>query len=89
MASLELNGINKSYGDTVAVADIDLKIGDNEFNCIFGPPSCGKTTILRLLLGLVAPDSGEVRIGGESVTDQPPKDRNLAWCFKTWRSFRI
>ena len=89
MASLELNGINKSYGDTVAVADIDLKISGNEFFCIFGPPSCGKTTILRLLLCLVAPDSGEVRIGGESVTDQPPKDRNLAWCFKTWRSFRI
>ena len=87
MASLELNGINKSYGDTVAVADIDLKIADNEFFCIFGPPSCGKTTILRLLLGLVAPDSGEVRIGGESVTDQPPKDRNLAMVFQNLALF--
>lgn len=87
MASLELNGINKSYGDTVAVADIDLQIADNEFFCIFGPPSCGKTTILRLLLGLVAPDSGEVRIGGEAVTDQPPKDRNLAMVFQNLALF--
>ncbi len=87
MASLELNGINKSYGDTVAVADIDLKIEDNEFFCIFGPPSCGKTTILRLLLGLVAPDSGEVRIGGEAVTLLPPKDRNLAMVFQNLALF--
>ena len=87
MASLELSGINKSYGDTVAVADIDLKIEDNEFFCIFGPPSCGKTTILRLLLGLVAPDSGEVRIAGEVVTDSPPKARNLAMVFQNLALF--
>jgi multiple sugar transport system ATP-binding protein len=84
---LELKGINKSYGDTVAVADIDLEIADNEFFCIFGPPSCGKTTILRLLLGLVAPDTGEVRIGGEAVTDIPPKDRNLAMVFQNLALF--
>ena len=87
MASLELSGINKSYGDTVAVAEIDLKIEDNEFFCIFGPPSCGKTTILRLLLGLVAPDTGEVRIGGEVVTDAPPKERNLAMVFQNLALF--
>jgi multiple sugar transport system ATP-binding protein len=87
MASLELSGINKSYGDTIAVADIDLKIEDNEFFCIFGPPSCGKTTILRLLLGLVAPDTGEVRIGGKVVTDAPPKERNLAMVFQNLALF--
>ena len=87
MASLELSGINKSYGDTVAVADIDLKIEDNEFFCIFGPPSCGKTTILRLLLGLVAPDTGSVSIGGEVVTDAPPKERNLAMVFQNLALF--
>ena len=42
---------------------------------------------MRLLLGLVAPDSGEVRIGGESVTDQPPKDRNLAMVFQNLARF--
>ena len=47
MASLELNGINKSYGDTVAVADIDLKIADNKFFCNFGSPGCGKITISK------------------------------------------
>jgi multiple sugar transport system ATP-binding protein len=87
MASLELTGISKSYGDNVAVADIDLQIEDNEFFCIFGPPSCGKTTILRLLLGLVAPDSGEIRIGGELVTQLPPKDRNLAMVFQNLALF--
>ena len=87
MARLELRNVSKSYGDTVAVKDVDLVVEDNEFYCVFGPPSSGKTTILRLLLGLVAPDSGEVSIGGVSVGDQGPKERNLAMVFQNLALF--
>ena len=87
MARLELRNASKSYGKTVAVKDIDLVVEDNEFFCIFGPPSSGKTTILRLLLGLVAPDEGEITIGGVAVGDQGPKERNLAMVFQNLALF--
>ena len=87
MARLELRNTSKSYGKTVAVKGIDLVVEDNEFFCIFGPPSSGKTTILRLLLGLVAPDEGEIVIGDERVVDQGPKERNLAMVFQNLALF--
>ena len=87
MARLELRNTSKHYGKTVAVKDIDLVVEDNEFFCIFGPPSSGKTTILRLLLGLVAPDEGEITIGGVAVSDQGPKERNLAMVFQNLALF--
>ncbi|MBM3484074.1 MAG: ABC transporter ATP-binding protein [Alphaproteobacteria bacterium] len=87
MAELELIGVNKSYGRVVAVKDINLKIADNEFFCVFGPPSCGKTSILRILLGLTQPDEGEIRINGQRVNEQGPKERNLAMVFQNLALF--
>ena len=82
MAKLELRGVTKTYGKTVGVANIDLTVEDNEFFCIFGPPSTGKSTILRLFLGLETPDSGEVCIGGEVVNGRLPAERDLAMVFQ-------
>jgi multiple sugar transport system ATP-binding protein len=87
MARLELRGVSKTYGKTVAVADINMVIEDNEFFCVFGPPSCGKTSVLRLLLGLVAPDDGEILIDDTVVTEKQPKDRNLAMVFQNLALF--
>lgn len=87
MAKLEFNDVSKAYGDTIAVQDINMVVEDNEFFCIFGPPSCGKTTVLRLLLGLVTPDSGEIKIGGRVVNDLAPKERNLAMVFQNLALF--
>ena len=55
VASIEFRGVTKRYGDTVAVDDASFRIEDNEFFCLFGPPLCGKSTILRLILELQAP----------------------------------
>ena len=87
MARLEFISVSKSYGKTIAVRDVNLSVEDNEFFCIFGPPSCGKTTLLRLLLGLVEPDEGEIRIDGRSVTGLGPKERNLAMVFQNLALF--
>ena len=87
MAQLELAGVTKRYGSTTAVEAIDLLIEDNEFFCIYGPPGCGKTTILRLLLGLETPDEGEIRIGGRRVNDVPAPDRNLGMVFQNLALF--
>lgn len=87
MARLQFLGVSKSYGRNVAVKDVDLTIADNEFFCVFGPPSCGKTTLLRLLLGLVQPDEGEIRINDQRVNELGPKARNLAMVFQNLALF--
>lgn len=87
MATLELDGVTKRFGDVVAVEDISLRIEDNEFFCIFGPPSCGKTTILRLLLGLVVPDEGRILIDGRDVTYERPRQRDLGMVFQNLALF--
>ncbi len=87
MARLEIRNASKSYGDTVAIKNINLVIEDNEFFCIFGPPSCGKTTVLRILLGLVAPDEGDILIGDQIVNGIAPKERNLAMVFQNLALF--
>ena len=69
-ATLKLRHINRTYVDgedpaaaTVveALKDINLTIGHGEFVSIIGASGCGKTTLLRLIAGLEAPDSGEIR----------------------------
>jgi multiple sugar transport system ATP-binding protein len=87
MSTLELRNVSKAYGDVVAVEGVDLRVEDNEFYCIFGPPSSGKSTILRLLLGLAKPDSGQVLIDGEDVTGTAPGERDLAIVFQNLALF--
>ena len=64
MASLDLNGIAKSYDGQRAVDGIDLHIPDGALVCLLGPSGCGKTTTLRLIAGFIEPDAGEIRVGG-------------------------
>lgn len=87
MATLELRGVSKRFGKNVALEEVDLRVEDNEFFCVFGPPSCGKTTVLRLLLGLVQPDQGRILIDGKDVTDLPPRARNLGMVFQNLALF--
>jgi multiple sugar transport system ATP-binding protein len=87
MAEIEFVSVGKRYGHTVAVNDMSFRVADNEFFCFFGPPSSGKTTILRLILGLEMPDSGEIRIGGRDVTSLPPAARNVAMVFQNLALF--
>jgi multiple sugar transport system ATP-binding protein len=87
MARLELARVSKRYGERIAVADVDLAIRDNEFFCIFGPPASGKTTLLKLWLGLVQPDSGRVTIDGRDTTGVAPGERNLAMVFQNLALF--
>jgi multiple sugar transport system ATP-binding protein len=87
LAKLELISVSKRFGRFTAIDDVSLIIEDNELFCLFGPPGCGKSTILRLLLGLEAPDVGKIHIGGRDVTGLPPADRNLAMVFQNLALF--
>ncbi len=87
MARLDLQGVSKRFGERVAVADVDLTVADNEFFCIFGPPASGKTTLLKLWLGLQQPDQGRVLIDGKDMAGVPPGQRNLAMVFQNLALF--
>jgi len=84
MASVSLHRVNKSFGRVEAVRGVDLDIATGEFCCFVGPSGCGKSTLLRLIAGLEDPSSGEIRIGGRPVNDQPPARRGIAMVFQSY-----
>jgi ABC-2 type transport system ATP-binding protein len=62
--SIEAHGLSKSFGGTVAVAELSLEVAAGEIYGLVGPDGAGKTTSLRLLTGLMAPNQGIVRLNG-------------------------
>jgi multiple sugar transport system ATP-binding protein len=87
MAEIAFRNVTKRYGATLAVDDMSFTVGDNDFFCLFGPPLSGKTTVLRLILGLERPDSGEILIDGRPVTQVSPAERNVAMVFQNLALF--
>ena len=81
---LEFKGVTKSFakidsdGITHALAEIDLTIEPGEFVSIVGTSGCGKSTILRLIAGLIPPTSGEILLGGKPITGAGP-DRGMVF----------
>lgn len=84
MADVWIKGVSKAFGETQAVADLDLRIGDGEFVVLLGPTGAGKTTTLRLAAGLERPDAGSVHIAGRDVTRLEPAARDVAFVFQQY-----
>ena len=85
MSEIALEGVTKTFADGFeAVKDMDLDIQDGEFMILVGPSGCGKSTALRMIAGLEDISSGEVKIGGETVNDRSPKDRDIAMVFQNY-----
>lgn len=87
MASIRFQNVTKRFGDTLAVADASFEIRDNAFFCLFGPPLAGKSTILKLILGLETPDSGEIFIDEKPASHLSPAERNVAMVFQNLALF--
>lgn len=64
-----LRNVEKRFGDLVAVAGIDLDVPAGTTLALIGASGSGKSTVLRLMLGLERPDRGDITFGGEAVTD--------------------
>ncbi len=84
MASVTISKINKFFGPTQVLFDIDVAIADGEFVVLVGPSGCGKSTLLRMIAGLEPISSGDISIGGEVVNTRAPKDRDIAMVFQNY-----
>ncbi len=88
MASVELKGLTKRYGNIAVVDDVSLHIEHGHLVCLLGPSGCGKTTTLRLIAGFVEPSEGEIRVGNRLISSPaltlPPERRNMSMIFQSY-----
>lgn len=64
---LDITGLRKSYGKTIAVNGLELHVRRGEAVVIMGPSGCGKSTVIRCINRLIVPDAGQVLLGGEDL----------------------
>ena len=81
---LEVRAVTKKFGDHTALDSISIALKPGELVSILGPSGCGKSTLLRVIAGLDDPDTGEILIDGQGVTDISPKDRGVAFVFQNY-----
>ena len=77
--AVSVKGIYKNYGDVEALRDMSLDFPKGQLTSLLGPSGCCKTTLLKIIAGLLAPNQGEVYVNGQNVTEPGP-DR--AFVFK-------
>jgi len=84
MSAIVCSHVDKAYGATTVIHDLNLAIEEHEFVVFLGPSGCGKSTLLRMLAGLEDISGGEVSIGGKVVNDLDPGDRGIAMVFQNY-----
>src|SRR6516225_1943951 len=78
--AIAASGLRKSYGKTVALDGLDLSVAEGEVHGFLGPNGSGKTTTIRILLGLLRADGGTARLlGGDPWREATALHRRLAY----------
>ncbi|MEU6091452.1 ABC transporter ATP-binding protein [Streptomyces sp. NPDC047085] len=85
--AIRLQDVRKSFGDTTAVAGVDLEVRDGEFFSMLGPSGSGKTTVLRLIAGFETPTAGRIELAGQEVTGLAPFERDVHTVFQDYALF--
>ena len=84
---IEVNGVAKRYGTTVAVSDVSFGVEQGHVLSLHGPSGCGKTTVMRMIAGLIAPSAGSIAIKGRPVNQIPVHKRNVGMLFQNYALF--
>ena len=84
MAFLQLQGVEKFFGDLRAIKGIDLTVEKKEFVVFVGPSGCGKSTLLRIIAGLELLDGGTINLDGRDISRLPSAKRDLAMVFQSY-----
>lgn len=87
LVDLKLEGINKRFDSQEVLRDFSLSVNKGELCCLLGPSGCGKTTALRIIDGLIDPDSGKVYLGETDITELPTQKRDLGFVFQNYALF--
>jgi sulfate/thiosulfate transport system ATP-binding protein len=86
--AIEVRNVSKKFGEFTALEDVSLTVRDGSLTALLGPSGGGKSTLLRVIAGLEAPDAGVVCIGGEDITAQAVKDRGVGFVFQHYAAFK-
>src|SRR5260370_8570315 len=85
--AVELDGVTKRFGKIAALDDVSLLVRRGELMTLLGPSGCGKTTLLNLVGGVLMPDSGEIGIDGQRVTNLPANRAGICLLFQNYALF--
>src|SRR5216683_665240 len=85
--AIALEGVSKGFGETRAVQDVTVAIGEGEFFSLLGPSGCGKTTTLRMIAGFEVPDEGRIVLQGTDVTSVSANRRKVNMVFQQYALF--
>jgi sulfate transport system ATP-binding protein len=86
--AIDVRNISKSFNGFQALEDVSLSVPDGSLTALLGPSGGGKSTLLRVIAGLEAPDSGDVLFSGESVTSLPAQERGVGFVFQHYAAFK-
>ena len=86
---LQIEGLSRSFGGVVAVAEVDLVMGEREILGLIGPNGAGKTTLFNLVSGLVPPQRGRVIFSGRDFTGRAPHEITAAGIARTFQNVRL
>src|ERR1700749_1687122 len=84
MSFLQLQGVEKQFGEVKTIKGVDLSIARGQFTVFVGPSGCGKSTLLRLIAGLETLSAGSINLDGRDITRLPSAQRDLAMVFQSY-----
>jgi sulfate/thiosulfate transport system ATP-binding protein len=86
--AIEVRNVSKRFGNFVALDNVSFTVPPGELVALLGPSGGGKTTMLRIIAGLDAADSGTVLLEGEDASERSARDRGVGFVFQHYALFR-